>query len=104
MSMSSVPWRSPARCCACFAIEDILPSIWQRWKTLDYRLSTGEREGSVDSLMATSCQRTSLTSEIELNFRVPGGLSADCQLPETDGSRCKIKPLPTMTTRRQQVS
>jgi len=34
MSMSSVPWRSPARCCACFAMEDILPSkrvrTWHR--------------------------------------------------------------------------
>src|SRR5260370_13944107 len=36
MSMSSVPWRSPTRCCACFAIEDILPSIvvhLSRWQS-----------------------------------------------------------------------
>src|ERR1700676_2762510 len=26
-SMSSVPWRSPTRCCACFFSEDILLSI-----------------------------------------------------------------------------
>jgi len=56
MSMSSVPWRSPARCCACFAMEDILPDTSMaafgtgmgdgagRWSLVKYNQPQSSRE------------------------------------------------------------